>query len=219
MQAKDDQLDLNCGPEVKLEVAKLLEEYGYHKNPQSLQSQWLKKALFEQYQFCADDKTYNPDHNDKDSREYCGDLSFVASTAYERMRCCGYDPQKQQFACPVEITLPNGFGAAHFPGSYEYVLTCVDFNDGAGFIPVASDRVHLANEIYGVKPDWALRCNRKCQGKTRRSTAQGPNTYRTLHLVLEPRNPQVVTMGISSGATRLTTRLDWTHKKERSHDL
>lgn len=143
-----------CGPEVKHEVAKILEQSGYHKNPYSKQSLALKKELFEKFSYCADDSyPTNPNYPDgNDKPAYCGTLSFVASTAYERMRCCGYDPQKKQFACPVEILLPNGFGAPHFPGSYEYVLNCVDF--GGGFVPVAADRVHLADEIYGEKPIW-----------------------------------------------------------------
>lgn len=162
-----------CGPEIKHEVAKILEDSGYHKNPYSKESIALKNELYEKFSFCADDD-YQPNPNDpggKDSPAWCGTLSFVASTAYERMRCCGYDPQKKQFACPVEITLPYGFGAAHFPGSYEYVLNCVDF--GGGFEPVAADRVHLADEIYGVQPIWHFAVIANARERLRKQPLQG----------------------------------------------
>jgi len=68
------------------------------------------------------------------------------------MRCCGYEPKKQLFGCPIDIKKPTGFGGAPFPGSYEHVLTCVDF--GAGFEPVAFDSVHLADSLSPAPPPW-----------------------------------------------------------------
>ncbi|MEM6274851.1 MAG: hypothetical protein AAF735_06380 [Myxococcota bacterium] len=135
-----------CGPDIKFEVATILDQSGYHDDPSSKESVALKEALFEAYSFCLEDV---PPVSEE---AYCGELSLVASTFYERMRCCGYDPQKRLFACPVEILQRNGYGAPPFPGSYQYVLTCVDF--GGGFVPVADDRVHLANERYGFQPTW-----------------------------------------------------------------
>jgi len=112
----------------------------------------VQAEICAKYQFCAaDGEALAPPYFDNVSREYCGKLSYLGSTHYERMRCCGYDPQKRLFGCPIEVKQPYGFGAAHFPGSHEYVLTCVDL--GAGLTPVALDDVHLANAVSG-SPDW-----------------------------------------------------------------
>ena len=72
-----------------------------------------------------------------------------AACSLKEMSCCGYDPQRRQFACPVKINQPFGFGTAPLPGSREYVLHCVADATGV-FVPVGHDSVHLANAI--VKP-------------------------------------------------------------------
>ena len=85
----------------------------------------------------------------------CGSASQVGSLFYEEMGCCGYDPQRRQFACPVTIKRRFGFGAAPLPGSREYVLHCVA--DAAGVLqPVGVDSVHLADELFGQAPRWQL---------------------------------------------------------------
>jgi len=85
----------------------------------------------------------------------CGVASQVGSLFYEEMGCCGYDPQRRQFACPVTIKRRLGFGPAPLPGSREYVLHCVA--DAAGVLqPVGVDSVHLADEQLGQSPRWQL---------------------------------------------------------------
>ena len=54
----------------------------------------------------------------------------LGSLFFEEMSCCGYDPQRRQFACPVKINQPFGFGAAPLPGSREHVLHCVRMPPG-----------------------------------------------------------------------------------------
>ena len=71
-------------------------------------------------------------------------MSNLGSLFYEQMPCVGYDPQRRQFAAPIKIKQPFGFGGAPLPGSREYVLHCVA--DASGMlVPVARDSVHLAN--------------------------------------------------------------------------
>ncbi len=140
-----------CGASVKEEIAKKLDTPQIQKDPTSAEAMELQEKLYKEYSFCAADA---PDIKAVPIAlfsEYCGKLSYLGNTSYERMRCCGYDPQKKQFACPVEVKLPYGFGSAPFPGSYENVLTCVDL--GNGFVPVARDTVHLANAVSG-SPNW-----------------------------------------------------------------
>jgi hypothetical protein len=141
-----------CGTDVKEEVAKILTSEGAQKDPYSKEALDQQQKLYEKYQYCAADGEALAAHDfDNVSREYCGKLTYLGSTFYERMRCCGYDPQKQLFACPVEVKQTFGFGAPPFPGSFEYVLSCVDL--GAGYQPAALDDVHLANAVSGG-PDW-----------------------------------------------------------------
>ena len=140
-----------CGASVKEEVAKILDVAAIQKDPTSPEAMALQDEVYKKYSFCAADAQDIKSLPINLRNEYCGKLSYLGNTAYERMRCCGYDPQKMLFGCPVEIKLPYGFGSAPFPGSYENVLTCVDF--GGGFVPVARDRVHLANAVSG-SPNW-----------------------------------------------------------------
>jgi hypothetical protein len=78
-------------------------------------------------------------------------VSNLGSIFYEEMSCCGYDPQRRQFACPVKIKQTFGFGGAPLPGSREHVLHCVADANG-NLVPVGHDSVHLANALAGQQP-------------------------------------------------------------------
>ena len=138
-----------CGPEVKKEIVEAL------ANAALEDKQALEDELYKKYQYCAQDAEYTPAPQPifEAARECSARVSILGSTFYEDMSCCGYDPQKRQFACPVRIKQPFGFGPAPFPGSREHVLTCV-LQPGVGFVPVARDSVHLADEIWGHRPTW-----------------------------------------------------------------
>lgn len=84
----------------------------------------------------------------------CGaKVSYAGNTYYEDMSCCGYDPQRRTFACPVRIKQTFGFGGAQLPGSREYVMHCV--STATGWVPVGFDSVHLANALpAGALPTW-----------------------------------------------------------------
>ena len=69
------------------------------------------------------------------------------------MSCCGYDPQRRQFACPIKIKQTFGFGGAPLPGSREHVLHCVADANGV-LVPVGHDSVHLSNAIGNQVPTW-----------------------------------------------------------------
>jgi len=139
--AQDSSEQPKCGWEVKAEIANALSAVSDPSQALALQAE-----LYEKYKKCAGDSTGRPS-----ARSFCGKLSYAGSLYFESMPCCGYDPQRKLFACPVEIRQPIGFGGAPFPGSSEYVLTCVDM--GAGLEPVASDDVHLADAVSG-QPYW-----------------------------------------------------------------
>lgn len=151
-----------CTEQTKAEVAKLLAVDALQKDPTSEAAQAYEAKVYEQYSFCLNDAQDIQALPPIVSKEYCGKLAYLGNTMYEKMRCCGYDPQKRQFGCPVEVLLPWGFGTPPFPGSYENVLTCVDF--GGGFEPVARDRVHLANAVSG-SPVWNFAVIANAKGK------------------------------------------------------
>jgi hypothetical protein len=138
-----------CGPEVKKEIVEAL------ANAKPEEKQALEDELYKKYQYCAQDAEYLPViQSFFDAAQECSArVSILGSTFYEDMSCCGYDPQRRLFACPVRIKQTFGFGPAPFPGSREHVLTCV-LQPGVGFVPVARDSVHLADEIWGHKPTW-----------------------------------------------------------------
>jgi hypothetical protein len=138
-----------CGPEVKKEIAYAL------ANAKPEEEQAIEDELYKKYQYCAQDAQYSPAPPGffQAARECSARVSILGSTFYEDMACCGYDPQRRLFACPVRIKQTFGFGAAPFPGSREHVLTCV-FQPGVGYVPVARDSVHLADEIWGNRPTW-----------------------------------------------------------------
>lgn len=139
-----------CGPEIKEQAAKELSELANLSDDDQLAAQ---AKLYEKYKYCIQDASL-PDDNFQAAARQCGALvSNLGSTYYEEMSCCGYDPQRRQFGCPVKVKQRFGFGGAPLPGSREYVLNCVA--NAAGVLqPVGLDSVHLANEIFGVAPTW-----------------------------------------------------------------
>lgn len=141
-----------CGPEVKAEVAKIL---GEMTNAPKVDKLAVEADLYKQFAHCAEDSAaIAKDDQFFESARQCGaKVSNLGSLYFEEMSCCGYDPQRRQFGCPVKIKQPTGFGTAQLPGSREYVLHCVADKSGT-LVPVGKDSVHLANEIYGEQPSW-----------------------------------------------------------------
>lgn len=149
-----------CGDDVKAYIVEVLSKYGEKlDSPESLK---VQNELYEKFQYCAGDApklgkfAAAPDLSRVTfPSQFCGRVPLLGSLFYEQMRCCGYHPQHRMFGCPIDIKQTFGFGWAPFPGSYEHVLTCVDFEDGAGFVPVAFDSVHLADaNALGKAPPW-----------------------------------------------------------------
>jgi hypothetical protein len=141
-----------CGTEIKADVAKQLAPNNKVSEEESLK---LQGELYAKYSFCADDaKNVPPSDPFYTAARQCGaTVSYLGSTYYEEMPCCGYDPQKRSFACPVKIKKTFGFGAAPNPGSREYVLHCVADANGI-YQPVGQDSVHLADAPAGANPTW-----------------------------------------------------------------
>ena len=136
-----------CGEDVKEAIVKQFIASGWEKMNDEERLRF-EKAVYSQYQpACA-----IQDGTVVSSAAYCGKTSYQGSTWFEQMTCCGYDPQRRMFSCPVTIKQRGGFGAAPLPGSREYVLNCV--SNGTTYLPVAVDSVHLANEIFNVSPPW-----------------------------------------------------------------
>lgn len=138
-----------CGAEVTEEVAKQLALNAKLSEADQLA---LQAKLYEQFSYCANDaKNVPPDDNFYVAARQCSAAAtYIGSLYYEEMPCCGYDPQRRAFACPVKIKQNFGFGTAPNPGSREYVMHCV--NAGNGFMPVGQDHVHLANATSA--PPW-----------------------------------------------------------------
>jgi hypothetical protein len=135
-----------CGPEIKAEVAKALSVAVSDDEKLA-----LEKELYAKYQFCQQDAQLVPSAFVAAARECGATVSNLGSVFYEEMPCVGYDPQRRQFAAPVKIKQPFGFGGAPLPGSREHVLHCVA--DAAGILrPVARDSVHLADSNQA--PTW-----------------------------------------------------------------
>jgi hypothetical protein len=155
-RAAQAQTTTSCTPDIKLqfleEMNKIEEQYGADQdNKDGLPvaptgKLEAEKAVYAKYQFCG----LNPPPQGPaffNAVRQCAAAPVPAqtgSTFYEEMSCCGYDPQKREFACPVRIKQNFGFGASPFPGSREYVLSCVT-NAAGVFVPVALDKVHLSN--------------------------------------------------------------------------
>jgi hypothetical protein len=142
-----------CGIDIKEQAAK---EYAALDNLPDDKKVDGYKQIYEKYKFCAQDAQNIP-ANDPffvAARQCGGKVSKLGSLAYEEMSCCGYDPQRRLFGCPIKIKQRGGFGAPPFPGSREFVLSCVQDPATGAYLPVALDSVHLANEIFGVAPTW-----------------------------------------------------------------
>lgn len=139
-----------CGPEVKEEVAKSLAAV---EGASESAVAKLEAELYAKYKYCAQDAQFAPSSFAAAARECGASVSNLGSLFYEEMSCCGYDPQRRQFACPVKVKQTFGFGGAPLPGSREHVLHCVADASGA-LVPVGRDSVHLANAIGAQSPTW-----------------------------------------------------------------
>ena len=140
-----------CGPAVKAEVAAALDSAAKQGSDALAK---MEASLFEKYKYCAAVDAAQLPASDSfySAARQCGaKVSYVGSLYYEEMPCCGYDPQRRTFACPVKVKQPFGFGNAPLPGSREYVLNCVMDPAGA-WRPVGDDSVHLANSQFA--PSW-----------------------------------------------------------------
>jgi len=141
-----------CGPEAKEDVAKQLEAMA---NASVAEQQAMEAELYQKYLPCAGDaKLVLPTDPFFVAARQCGaKVPILGSLFFEEMSCCGYDPQRRQFACPVKIKQRFGFGGAPLPGSREHVLHCVA-NAAGVLVPVGLGSVHLANEMWGQQPTW-----------------------------------------------------------------
>lgn len=154
-----------CGPAIKSQFVEAMaaidkkfgpdeadQETGLPKvNPAKLEEE---QQVYKQFAFCGE-KQPQPAAAFFNSVRQCAAVNIpgqTGSTFYEEMSCCGYDPQKRQFACPVRIKQNFGFGPSPFPGSHEYVLSCVFSAAAGGFVPVALNRVHLSDS--NDQPAW-----------------------------------------------------------------
>ncbi|RZI86384.1 MAG: hypothetical protein EOP38_01730 [Rubrivivax sp.] len=140
-----------CGPGIKAEVAKALE--GSDKMSEAEQAQ-LQASLYEKYKYCGTYDAANVPQADPfytSSRQCGAKVAYLGSVYYEEMSCCGYDPQRRTFACPIKIKQNFGFGGSPLPGSREYVYHCMTDANGA-LQPVGEDSVHLSNSV--LAPPW-----------------------------------------------------------------
>jgi hypothetical protein len=139
-----------CGPEIKEGIAKALSMVAGAPEEKKVAAE---AELYAKYKACAQDAQLAP-ASFHEAAEQCGaQVSILGSLFFEEMSCCGYDPQRRQFACPVKISQPFGFGAAPLPGSREHVLHCVADATGV-LVPVGHDSVHLADAIGNQRPPW-----------------------------------------------------------------
>jgi hypothetical protein len=147
-----EQTTTYCGPEVKEEVAAALGNMDGASDAEKLA---VEADLYQKYQGCAKDSALVPPNAGffAAARQCGAVVSQLGSLFYEEMSCCGYDPQRRQFACPVKIKQTFGFGGAPLPGSREHVLHCVADANGV-LQPVGHDSVHLANALPGEVPTW-----------------------------------------------------------------
>ncbi len=144
-----------CGDEVKAEFIKALDDAvsQYKDLSEDLQLQVQAGVYKKYFDYCSvDSQLIQPIDPIYTAATQCGaKLSYLGSIFYEEMSCCGYDPQRRTFACPVKIKQPFGFGGSPLPGSREYVLSCVADTFGV-YQPVAVDSVHLSNSVFA--PTW-----------------------------------------------------------------
>lgn len=140
-----------CGAEVKAEITKIIDGAAAVSEAELLK---VEAQIYDKYKACgtidsAQIPSTDPIHV---AARQCGaKVSILGSLFYEEMSCCGYDPQRRTFACPVKVKQRFGFGASPLPGSREYVLHCVA--DAAGVLQaVGRDSVHLSNSTFA--PPW-----------------------------------------------------------------
>lgn len=138
-----------CGPEVKAQVANVLASLERVSDTEKAAGH---ARLYQQFSYCTQDSAAVPDTFRVAARECGAEVSHLGSLFFEEMSCAGYDPQRRQFAAPVRIKQPFGFGPAPLPGSREYVLHCVADANGV-LQPVGRDSVHLA-DAPGQAPSW-----------------------------------------------------------------
>lgn len=145
VQAADEP---TCGPEIKAAIVEDLAATAKLSEEEQLQ---VQAKLYKIYSYCAKDP-FDPPKGFLAAARQCGArVAYTGSLYFEEMSCCGYDPQRRTFACPVKINQGLGFGSAPNPGSRQYVLHCVA--DATGILqPVGYDSVHLANST--ATPPW-----------------------------------------------------------------
>lgn len=137
-----------CGPDIK---AAIVEELAAAAKLSEQDQLAIQAKLYDVYSYCAKDPIAVPNSFLVAARQCGAGVGYTGSLYYEEMSCCGYDPQRRTFACPVKIKQNFGFGPAPNPGSREYVLHCVA--DAAGVLqPVGQDSVHLADSK--AAPSW-----------------------------------------------------------------
>lgn len=141
-----------CPESVKAEAEK---EISASENLPDTERSAEEARIYEKYRFCLQDAQLTPPSDTffVAARRCGASVSQLGSLFFEEMPCCGYDPQRRLFACPVTIKQRFGYGPAPLPGSREHVLTCVANNFNV-LVPVALDSVHLANEMWGQQPTW-----------------------------------------------------------------
>lgn len=141
-----------CGPEVREAAAREIDAIAGLPEQEKAAAE---ANIHSKYKHCAQDAHGIPTNDPFfGAARQCGaTVSQLGSLAYEEMSCCGYDPQRRQFGCPIKIKQTGGYGAAPLPGSRLFVLSCVADTNGV-FVPVAVDSVHLSNEFLGQSPTW-----------------------------------------------------------------
>lgn len=103
-------------------------------------------------------------------------ITYPGSIYYEAIRSCGYQPQREEANCTVEIRQRAGYGGVigGGPGSNEFLLFCVDY--GTGFVPVNTNGVHVHDESRGALPTWSFSATIQSNA----ALLQLPNNGRTL---------------------------------------
>lgn len=102
-------------------------------------------------------------------------ISYTGSTYYEAIKSCGYQPQREEANCAVEIRQSFGYGGSiGAPGSHEFLLFCVDY--GSGLVPVNTNGVHVHDERQGASPMWSFSATIQSNA----TLLQLPNNGRTL---------------------------------------
>lgn len=145
------QTQTSCDGSVKTEVVNTLAAVSKLSEAEQLKTQ---ASLYEKFSSCGvnDAKAFPATDPFFTAVRQCGGVvNKRGSLFYEEMSCCGYDPQRRTFGCPIKVKQNFGFGPSPLPGSREFVKHCVQ--DAAGvFQPVGFDSVHLSDST-GV-PTW-----------------------------------------------------------------